>query len=197
MLSKEDLEKQIILLNDLLVDANNKIGDIWILPNTEECKIFAVTECGEVLDALMRTNAKYFRNRNITNTQEEVIKEITDVVMMIWKSYMAIEINQNLVLISDFSYTMAQEDYDFVASCCNSNFDKNVRTIIAGVLAKICASILDNSVIPVSYICFLIAEIEHLADNNEFFTKQISEKIERTIQKAEKERISRRDNANV
>lgn len=78
-----------------LVKMNEEYGDTWILPEYKDCLRFVLTEIGEVADALMRMNPKFFRNRDFTQGLDDFYTEACDVVMMCMKALMSIKYEYN------------------------------------------------------------------------------------------------------
>lgn len=83
---------------------NEKYGDVWVLPEFKDCLLFAITEGAEAIDAKLRQNPKYFRNRDLNNNfEEEYYKEVCDLIMMIIKSLMSVD--------HEFTYDMPSDGY--------------------------------------------------------------------------------------
>lgn len=84
-----DYERTIMHSVDLLVETDEKIGDVWKTPSPYDCIRFAMTEVGEVVnDQINLQSAGYARN----NFQRApvVAKELADVGMMLLKYFLAV-----------------------------------------------------------------------------------------------------------
>ena len=58
----------------------------WVLPPSRDCLRFAFCEGGEIIDALLRNDPKYYRNNQKELNYQE---ELCDVLMMLMKYFMA------------------------------------------------------------------------------------------------------------
>jgi hypothetical protein len=66
-------------------------GDVWKMPSYNDSLMFAMTEIGESIDAILRQKPEYFRNREFATTGNEVYEEAADVAMMLIKALMVRE----------------------------------------------------------------------------------------------------------
>lgn len=56
------------------------LNDVWPTPDTQDALLFALTELGEAVDADLRTNGTYARNRD---KSLDVLDELSDMALML------------------------------------------------------------------------------------------------------------------
>lgn len=78
-------------------------GDVWKMPPYVDSLMFAMTEIGETMDAILRQKPEYFRNREFATTGNEVYEEAADVAMMLIKALMVKNVNFDYALFEAWS----------------------------------------------------------------------------------------------
>lgn len=66
-------------------------GHVWKTPPLIDSLKFAACEVAEAIDAELRMNGDYFRNRDFAQTRDEYYAEICDAIMMLCKALMSVE----------------------------------------------------------------------------------------------------------
>lgn len=123
---------EIVKSYELLVGANEKIGHIWKLPKTEDNLYFVLTECSEVIDAMLRGNLEYYRN----NAKEiNIYEEACDTVMMLMKYLMSLRVDPG-VLRHELNYSLQLRD--------EQDIDLDLLPAILQTMAFVSRSLLDR-----------------------------------------------------
>lgn len=79
--------KQYLDIRKQLIATEGQIDDIWVHPGYEDSLLFALTEIGEALDASLRMDPRYSRNRDRTMSVKD---EMADAVIMLVRAATAI-----------------------------------------------------------------------------------------------------------
>ena len=78
-------------------------GDVWKMPPYNDSLMFAMTEIGETMDAILRQKPEYFRNREFATTGNEVNQEAAHAAMTIIKATMVKNVNFDYALFEAWS----------------------------------------------------------------------------------------------
>ena len=116
-----------------LEQAEAEIGDVWVHPGLPGSLIFANSETGEILDAVMRADGRFSRN----NAKSSMIEnEIADAAMMVVRAIMVVP-GYKGTMRNVLSRQAANVMYD-EGACEVGNHDAVIRTTLAaqGLIAR-------------------------------------------------------------
>lgn len=189
-------------------------GDIWIMPVPRKSLLFAITECAEVIDAILRLDNSFMRNNDKGSDEIKIWQELIDVVIMLTKSQLSEE--------ERYQKWNAPTDYNFV----NGKIKKDnllplveravcmISSYLSQLVANLTMADRDFNLIQNDSVyrllnqteteayndqimqCFVIIfELFYLQDVTDFNT-ELTGKIDRTIAKAAKVREERKNATN-